>query len=190
MPTTSPTQNPRSSAAAPWRRWAYIGLVLGWAVLNYSVGGQVYALSILAFFAALSAVVRRHFLYVGLPALLVILLCTPVPATLTALVQFNRAAARQPYSRISAILTPNSGREVLPREVRHMMSLLQSRHLDTYRASDQIRGGPLWQRLVEGLWPARPDPASPYKFRLSTDQPDAPCSLVQQRENVILERCP
>ena len=190
MPTPSPTQNKRSSSAPPWKRWAHIGLVLGWAVLNYSVDNQIYGLAILAFFVVLSAVVRRHFLCVGVPALLAILLWTPVPATLTALVQSNQAVARQPDSRISAILTPNSGREVLPREVRHMISLLHSRQLDTYRVSDGIRGGPLWQRLVEGLWPARPDPASPYIFRLSNEQADSPCRLVQQRENVILERCP
>lgn len=153
------------------------------------MGNTLYALLVVALFLVLSLIVRRRFLYVAVPAMLVMLLSTTVQGTAAALIRSNISMARSFNAQARTILTWESGREVLPLEVQQMLLMLRANKLDTYRVSDQI-----WrdfeQRTIEGLWPARLDPASPNRFRLNTDPADSSCRFIRQRRNVLLERCP
>jgi ABC-type transport system involved in multi-copper enzyme maturation permease subunit len=157
--------------------------------LNYALGNTLYALFVAAFFLLLSLIVRRRFLYAAVPAMLVMLVSTTVLGTATALIRSTIVTGRHVDAQATTILTWESGREVLPLEVQQMMLMLRARNLDDYRVSEK-----LWmdfeQRTIEGLWPARFDPASPNRFRLNTDPDGTSCRFIRQRRNVILERCP
>ncbi len=77
-------------------RWKYICLVGAWALLNYAAGNTLYSLFVVALFLLLSFIIRRHFLYVAVPAMLVMLLSTTVLGTATALIRSNIDTAAAP----------------------------------------------------------------------------------------------
>lgn len=69
--------------------------------------------------------------------------------------------------------TPRAGeREVLPRSVLAMLYVLEKNGVNTYRYSDAIGkpGGGVRQRLIEGAWPRRPDPDSPFVLSFASEQ--------------------
>ncbi len=85
---------------------------------------------------------------------------------------------------------PRGGEQVLPREVQIMVGLLRQFGVDSYRFSAGIAAkGPIMQRLVEGAYPIKVSPASPYLVMFAGEPLPAGCSRAALQEGVGLAYC-
>ena len=173
------------------KRVLHVALLGAWALIQYSLGNKIYCLFIIIFFLILALPRRQNLMLLTIPVLVIVLFNTPILDTGTELKQWNLNTVQNYKRTLINIFTPNSGQEVLPGQVRQMLSLLKSNHVISYRLSRQLHRDPLiMQRIVESAWPIKMDPASPYLLNLP-DEPnnDPACTVIDHRKDVVLANC-
>jgi len=126
--------------------------------------------------------------------LVIVLFHTPTINTLAELKKSNLSTIQDFKLSLTNIFSPNSGQEVLPVQVRQMLSLLQTHHIASYQLSNQLDLNLLIkQRIVESAWPIKMDKRSPYLLGLVEEIKRTPiwrnCAVIDQREDVTLVYC-
>jgi hypothetical protein len=92
---------------------------------------------------------------------------------------------------LAEIGQPRGGERMLPLPVQDMLTLLRGHGVAGYRVSPRIAHEPLIsQRIVEGAWPIRPDPAAPWYLAFAAEGLPVGCQSLDRRMDVVLARCP
>ena len=163
-----------------------------WIVFQYRRGNELYALFVFLLFFILSISRSKNLTLIIAPVLLIVLFRTPVLDTWIEIRKSNLDTFRSFKPSMSRLFTPNSGRDVLPKDVQQMLALLEENNLAEYRLSTMFEQDPLiHQRIVESAWPVKKDAMSPYllssveEFKSMTS-----CVEVARKENVVLGYCP
>ena len=167
-------------------------IILGiWALFQFSVGNKFYALFIIVFFLILAISRPPSFMLVAIPVLVIVLFNTSIIGTATQLKQWNLNTIQNYKRALVNIFTPDSGRKVLPDQVRQMLSLLISNHITSYQLSPRLYQDPLiMQRIVESAWPIKMDSTSPYRLSLIDEPNHNPtCAVIDHTREVILANC-
>lgn len=163
-----------------------------WVLFQYRQGNELYALFMIPFFFVLSIPRLKAFTLIFASVFVIILFKTPVLETWIEIRETNLGAFHSFKPSIFKVLTPNSGRDVLPMNVQKMLLLLEENNITKYRLSNKFEQNPLiHQRIVESAWPVKKDATSPYllcsieEFRNMTA-----CIEVARKEDVLLVYCP
>jgi len=169
-----------------------IVLISIWVLFQYGQGNELYALFMILFFFALSVYRSRNFTLIITSVLVIILFKMPVLDSWIEIREANLATFHSFKPSISRLLTPDSGRDVLPTTVQQMLSLLQENKITEYRLSDTFEQDPLiQQRIIESAWPAKKNAASPYLLcSIGEFKNMTACIDIVREKDVILVYCP
>jgi hypothetical protein len=131
-----------------------MALIVVWIRFQFAWGNKYFA-TIVIFFALSVLLVRWNQLQlIEAIVLTIILLWTSSFNTMLDIKQATLGAIQDPRPGLTAALTPNSGREVLPEVVQQMLSLLESHQITKFQVSKAIAQDVLVsQRLTESAWP-------------------------------------
>jgi hypothetical protein len=168
-----------------------ISMLGAWALFQFSMGHKIYGLFIIAFFIILTMIRSSNLILVAIPVVMLIIFNTSIVDSIVQLERSNLNSIQNYQQTLAHIFTPNSGREVLPGQVRQMLSLLISNHVTNYQLSHQLYQDPLlMERIVESAWPIKMDSASSYRLSL-IDEPDdnSACIMIDHTKEVVLANC-
>ena len=173
------------------KRLVHIFLLGGWALILYNFGRPFDALFIIAFYLLLVLARPRPFILVAACVLVIVLFNSPVVDTWTRLKESNLSIYHHVPPALAKIFRPNSGQEILPGQVQHMLPLLQIHQISSYQLSTLFeQDGWIMQRMIEAAWPIKMESTSPYLFISPEEIPNYPnCDVIDQREDVALGYC-
>lgn len=173
------------------KRWVCLFLLFALAGIELFWGDKLLGIFIIAFFIIFLVFHPPSFAIIAASAMVIALFTTPTIDSLTALKHFNLNTISHPKQPLVNILSPNSGLEVLPIEVQEMLALLHTHNVVNYRISEQMGHDLLiYQRIREAAWPIPYDTSSSFLFLSPKDPIINPnCSVIDQREDVVLEYC-
>ena len=146
---------------------------------------------IIFFFCALFFRKRHYFILIIVPIILFVLFNTLTFEALLLLKSYDLPSIQHPKAKISNLFTPHSGQGVLPSQVLDMISILNENSIETYRLSEKFAGDiVVYQRIVEGAWPIKPDNKSPFTL-ISPDEIIIykDCLTIDKKEDVVLVNC-
>ena len=157
----------------------------------YYLDNRFYALFIVFFFLALLIPHRRYFSLLAVSILIITIFNTQMLDTWMKLRELELTTIQAPKSALVNIFTANSGQEVLPIQVQHMLTLLHNNHINSYQLSNQFVQDPtIDQRIIESAWPIKMENTSYYYLISSNEIKNyAICSIIDQREDVTFAEC-
>jgi len=173
------------------RRLAQIFILGLWALIQYSLGNKFYGLFGILFLLIFFFYRPRYFKVFAVIVLLMALFSSHSVDTWTDLIQSNLDTVQHLQLTLANILTPNSGREVLPGKVQQMLSLFGKYHITNYRLSNRLeQDESINQRIIESAWPKKKDSTSFYLICLIEEIKNNPtCDLIGKRKDVALVYC-
>ncbi len=167
-----------------------IGIVV---LIEWKLNNRIFALFIVLFsLVAQFFYNKRYFVFI-ITAILIFFAFNS--STLDYLLLIKRADFpnfQHPKVIINTLFTPNTGREVLPKQVQNMLSLIQEVDIEDYKLSAEISlNGEVVQRIVESAWPVKLEKSSSYNFIIDKEKMEyAGCTNIKQLEDIILVYCP
>lgn len=167
-----------------------IGLIV---LIEWKLNNRIFALFIILFSILAQFIYnKRYFIFIGITFMIFFVFNTSTLDYLLMIKKADTPSFQHPKGVISTIFTPNSGREVLPKQVQNMLSLIESTHITEYKISNEIiNNGENVQRIVESAWPVRLEESSPFIFITIDEEVNYDdCIRIDQIEDVILVNCP
>lgn len=160
--------------------------------VQYSQINKFYAIFLVLYFVILLFLPYRSKVLFILPVLAVTITSAQVVISFGDIKNASLDAIQKPQTALENLFTPDSGQEFLPIQVQNMNSLLRVHNITTYQMSEQFNKDPLlYQRITELAWPTKMDKSSHYYFFSSSEKKQySDCSIIDQREDVILAECP
>lgn len=182
----------RNPVAEKRRRLFFAVFVFAiWVSVQYFLGSKFYILFIAVFFI-LSILPRPpYYMFVIAAVLAAVLLSTSTLDTWMVLAQSNLNTIQEPASHLDNIFSPNSGKKVLPAQVRRMLSLLNTHKITSYQLSKKLYSHEeTLQRITEAAWPIRMDNQSPY-FLTTTEEltSNSTCTIIDSKKDIVLVYC-
>ena len=177
------------------RRQLLTGLVVvGWALVQFALGEWLYASFSLIFFILMTLLQgRTGTVLLGCTALMLVFTRTNVWQGAEHFFQTDAQVAQNLPANLQEILAPDSGKkQALPMLVYYMLQFMQKHPLQDFSlAGQKFQDQKTQQRIIESAWPIRLDPASKNVFVLPDAMADyKTCTVIDQRINVELVRCP
>jgi len=175
-------------------RWQVVQIaLLGiWVLFQYSRGNELYAIFMLFLFISLSIFHLKNFTIIAVSIFVIILFKTPVLDTWTEIKDSNLYTFQSFKPSISKLFTPDSGKDILPSDVRKMLSLLQENKITKYQLCNSFEFDPLInQRIVESAWPIRKEVTSRYLLCPTEEVKNmTACTEIARQKDVSLAYCP
>ena len=177
---------------AKYRKWLNIILLGSWALLQYRLGNELYAVCVVLLFLIFSAPRFRNFTLIAIFALAILVFKMPTVDTLVDIKQANLNTYETFKTSLNTILTPNTGSEVLPKSVRQMLELIKVHSIPDYQLSaSMVEDVFIYQRMTEAAWPVKQEKTSHYLFLFTNEKNNYPtCEKIERRENIIIAYCP
>jgi hypothetical protein len=175
-------------------KWTWIGYALLPvlpALSQFYFKSTFYGLALIAGGAVLLMVSRPlNRILLWETCLIIVLFGAPSAVTWLGLAYIGEDSLRYFAHVQSNFDTADTGLEVLPAQVQQIRSLLAAHHVSSYRLSPQLQEPHSLQRVVEGTWPIKLEPASAYRFRLVSEATTgANCVELDRAGEVALDLC-
>ncbi len=173
-------------------RWLIRVIPLGiWVLFLIFMARPFDGVIIIAFFLIFFFLRRRAFILLAAAVLVIVLFNTPVLNTLSKLRDLNLSTYHHVPPALAQLFKPGSGQEVLPIQVRQMLSLIQTHQMANYRLSKTFdEDGWISQRMTEAAWPVVKENTSPYLFGAFEEFEGYPgCMVIDQLKDVALGYC-
>jgi hypothetical protein len=169
------------------------GLLIGFiALLFWFMEFRFFAIFIVIFVLVVVLLKPKEYFALIIAAILIFIIFNTL--TLDSLLLLRKSdlpVIQHPKAGLTTLFTPEAGLDVLPPKVLSMISMLKQHNIDTYKLSDKFsQDVVIYQRLVEGAWPIRPESDSKYTL-LAPEELSAyqNCSIVEKIEDSILVNC-
>ncbi len=187
-------QPPGWSYLKPRRQLLTALVVVGWTLVQFALGERLYlSLSLILFILMTLLQGRTASVLLGCAALLLVFTQTNVWQGAQHLFEKDAQVAQNMPANLQEILAPDSGKkQALPMLVYYMLQFMQKHPLQDFSlAGQKFQDQKTQQRIIESAWPARLDPVSKNVFVLPDAMADyKTCTVIDQRINVELVRCP
>lgn len=168
-------------------------ILLGvWVLFQFNRGNELYAVFMVFFFIILSFFRLKNFTLIAAAALVIVLFKTPVLNTWAEIRASNLDTFQTFKPSVLKLFTPDSGKEILPNDVKRMLSLLHENKIVEYRLCDSFAQDPLTsQRIVESAWPIKYELSSKYLLcPVEEIEIITGCNEIARLKDVSLAYCP
>lgn len=160
--------------------------------LSWQLENRVFSIFIITFFFVAMFFRRKHyFVLISVSIILFVLFNTLTLDALILLKKSDLPSIQHPKAELINLFTPHSGQGVLPPQVITMISILNENGVESYKLSEKYSADVvIYQRIVEGAWPIRPDNNSSFTL-IATDEMDnyKDCLTIDKKEDVVLVNC-
>ncbi|MBW8010312.1 MAG: hypothetical protein FVQ83_03585 [Chloroflexi bacterium] len=172
------------------KQLAHFSLLGFWGLSQFFLGNKYFVIFIVFFLLTLIISRPLPSRIVTLLFLVIVFFATPAIDTLMEVKQSDLNTINDPGGALSNILSPDTGREVLPSQVQQMLKLLHRNNISNYQLSNQYEEGLGIQRIIEGIWPIKIEPISSY-FIISHNEIDdfSSCERIDETKDVVLVYC-
>ena len=167
-------------------------IFIGVALLPWYIGSTYFILFIVLCCISIIMFRKRTLSLIVVPFLVVMIIFTRVPDTLTKIKESDLEIIQTPQEVFTNIFTGGTGREVLPIPVQQMLTLMERNNIRTYQLSAQFSQDPeISQRIIESSWPLRYNPESQFVLFAPSEKTSylSHCVLIDEREEVALGKC-
>ena len=175
------------------RKWALsVLLFISWLLIQYFFGKKIIGLLLVVYLFILLISSRKPYFPMLIGSIFIIIIFfTPLLDALRDIRDADLQALEGPRQTLKNIYSPNSGQEVLPRQVQQILTLLHSNTIEDFQLSDEIRNDPLLvQRTTEAAWPIKVDGSSHYFIVFNDEMKPYPdCNVIDQAQDVALVYC-
>jgi hypothetical protein len=162
-----------------------------WLAVQCFFGNFAYVGIVLAFALVVICFRRQTWLALSLAVLGILLLQSPVISIWGQLLQSNLKAWNNPSVTLSTIYNSAPGGQVLPKQTRQVLAILQNQKIPDYQISARLHDSLVQQRIIESTWPLKMEPTSHYYFVYLDEASQYPnCTVVDQKRTIALVQCP